>query len=57
MLTAYDDETIRSEAERAEVYCFLVKGRDACRCLIVDMVRRAGRYKPELERRPSSALG
>ena len=51
MLTAYDDETLSSEAERAEVYCFLVKGCPPM--LIVDMVRRAGRYKRELERRPN----
>jgi len=51
MLTAYDDETLSLEAERAEVYCLLVKGCPPT--MILDMVLRAASYKRELEsRRP-----
>jgi DNA-binding NarL/FixJ family response regulator len=49
MLTVYDDHALNREAERAQVYCLLVKGCPPM--LIVDMVRRAGTYKRELERR------
>jgi CheY-like chemotaxis protein len=52
MLTAYDDETLSQEAGRTEIFCFLVKGCPPM--LIVDMVRRAGTYKRELERRHSA---
>jgi DNA-binding NarL/FixJ family response regulator len=50
MLTAYDDEALNLEAERASVYCLLVKGCPPA--LILDMVARACTYKRELERRP-----
>jgi len=49
MLTVYDDHALNLEAERAQVYCLLVKGCPPP--LIVDMVGRAGTYKRELERR------
>jgi DNA-binding NarL/FixJ family response regulator len=49
MLTVYDDHALNLEAERAQVYCLLVKGCPPT--LIVDMVGRAGTYKRELERR------
>jgi len=49
MLTAYEDETLHLEAERAEVYCLLVKGCPPD--LILDMVLRAAAYKRELETR------
>jgi NarL family two-component system response regulator YdfI len=49
MLTAYEDETLNLEAERADVYCLLVKGCSPS--LILDMVLRAATYKRELESR------
>jgi two-component system, NarL family, response regulator YdfI len=49
MLTAYDDEALDLEAQRAEVYCLLVKGCPPS--LILDVIARAGTYKRELDGR------
>ena len=48
MFTAYDEEALALEAERAHVYCLLVKGCPPS--LVVEMVLRAASYKRELER-------
>jgi DNA-binding NarL/FixJ family response regulator len=49
MFTAYDEDALAIEAERAHVYCLLVKGCPPS--LVVDMVVRAAAYKRELERK------
>lgn len=47
VFTAYDDQTLNSEASRAGVYCLLVKG---CRPqLVVDMLHQAALRKWEQE--------
>ena len=48
MFTAYDDETLNSEASETGVYGLLVKGCNPD--LIVEMVKRAAARKRELER-------
>jgi DNA-binding NarL/FixJ family response regulator len=48
MFTAYDDETLNSEASETGVYCVLVKGCNPE--LIVEMVKRAAARRRELER-------
>jgi DNA-binding NarL/FixJ family response regulator len=48
MFTAYDDETLNSEASETGVYCLLVKGCNPD--LIVEMVKGAAARKRELER-------
>ncbi len=49
VFTAYDDESLNLEAERADVYCLLVKG--CAPSLILTMVSKAGKYKRELDGR------